>query len=341
MQVFTLKKYGAPKEAFVLEEKKSIKLTDDFSVRVEVEAFGINFADVMARQGLYKDAPPTPCVIGYEVVGKIKEVGAKVSKVKVGTRVMCFTRFGGYASEIVAHESQAIAIPETMEAGVACALTTQYCTAYVCAEVMTTVHAYDHVLVQAAAGGVGTALVQLLKRKKATIYGTAGSDTKIKYLEKLGVDHPINYTKENFFEMIKKKRGKSGLDIVFDSLGGKAFRDGFKLLGSGGRIIGIGIAESAQSRGQMLGLAKLMMQFGLYHPALLLMQSKSIIGVNMLRLADDRRYVLEASLNAVLDLYLKGEISPVVGGVYNYKELSQAHTDLEFRQTVGKLVVTW
>ena len=338
---FYIVRHGSAKSAFELRESE-IPAKQDGHIRVETEGFGINFADIMARKGLYQDAPPTPCVVGYESVGRTMDDSTiNGESIPAGTRVVAFSRFGGYSTHVLADERAVQPIPEDMPLGEALALAVQYCTAYHCAEERVSVFPEDHVLVQAAAGGVGTALVQLLKRKGCTIYGTAGSDEKLKYIQEQGVDVPINYRKTYFAKVIREKLGKQGLDIVFDSLGGKSYSDGFKLLGKGGRIVGYGAAEQVSGGLQVVNQLKLATNFGLFSPIQLLMNSRAMIGVNMLHIADDRPEVLARTMKAVVELWKNGEIKPVVGGEFKADELAEAHEFVEGRKSIGKVAVRW
>ncbi|MFT5901353.1 MAG: NADPH:quinone reductase-like Zn-dependent oxidoreductase, partial [Bacteroidia bacterium] len=213
--------------------------------------------------------------------------------------------------------------------------------AYHCAEERVSVFPEDHVLVQAAAGGVGTALIQLLKRKGCTIYGTAGSNKKLKYIQEQGVHHPINYQKQDFAKVIKDKLGSRGLDIVFDSLGGKSYSKGFNSLGKGGRIVGYGAAEQVAGGLAVVNQLKLAANFGLFTPIQLLMNSRGMIGVNMLHVADDRPEVLSRTMKAVVDLWKADEIKPVVGAEFKAENIAEAHEFVEGRKSMGKVAVRW
>src|SRR5262249_54249572 len=169
MKALVLVRHGSPAEAFELREQPDPE-PNAGQVRIAVEAFGLNYADVSARQGTYQDAPPIPCVIGYDVVGRIDRLGAGVGGLQTGQRVAALTRFGGYATSAVTDARAVIPIPEDMDAAVAAALPTQGSTAYYCAEEMVRLYAGDHVLIQAAAGGVGTLLVQLCKARGCVVY---------------------------------------------------------------------------------------------------------------------------------------------------------------------------
>lgn len=340
MKAFQLTRFGSAEKAFQLKEFPDLQ-PRSHEVVVDVEAFGLNFADVVARLGKYRDCPPLPCVIGYEVVGRISKVGSNASEHKVGQRVVAFTRFGGYATQVRADRLGVVAIPETMNTGEAAALATQYCTAYYAAEEMVRLHEGDHVLVQAAAGGVGTALVQIAKHRKCIVYGGAGSDEKLDYLRKLGVDYPINYLKEDFYSAVKKIMGENKPDVIFNSIGGKTARDGMKFLNTAGRMVCYGAADGTEIKNKWVAGLKLAWGFGLTFTPLLIMQSKSFIGVNMLRVADDKKLVLKRCLTQVVRWHEEGILKPHVGKVFSADNLAEAHQFLELRKSIGKVMVKW
>lgn len=340
MRAWVLKKHGAAHGAFALENRPDPTPGPE-EVRIRAEAFGLNFADVMARRGLYRDAPPLPAVLGYETVGQIDAVGTAVNFLHPGQRVVAFTRFGGYADTVVVPALAALPLSATADAAEATALATQYGTAYYCAEEMVRLHPGDKVLIQAAAGGVGTALVQLAKRRGAVVFGTAGSEKKLEYLRTLGVDHPINYRKEEFYAAVQKTLGKDRLDVVFDNLGGKAFRQARALLGSGGRMVYYGVASRVGGSGGLFANLKLAWQTGLPHPLQHLIKSQGLIGVNMLRIGDNKPLVLRRVLEEVVRLYETGELKPTVGARYPHTQLAEAHAHLEGRASIGKVAVLW
>lgn len=340
MKAWVLSKYSQDaNKAFELRDIPVPELQDGF-VRIEVEAFGLNFADVMARQGLYEDAPPLPAVLGYEVVGRIEALGDGVEDLKLGQRVVALTRFGGYAEMTVTDARAVVPISEEIDVGSAAALATQYGTAYYAAYEMAPLFEGQSVLIQAAAGGVGTALVQMAKLKGCTVFGTAGSSKKLEYLLQLGVDYPINYREEDFYEVVKNKMGDERLDVVFDSIGGTSVKKGFKLLGAGGRMVCYGAAVRS-GRSSKLKDLRMAIGFGLYSPISLLTNSKGIIGVNMLRLADYRPLTLKRCLYNVAKLVMDGDLKPTVGGVFKQNQLAEAHHFLSERKSIGKIVVEW
>ena len=339
MKAIFLVAYGDPQRAFEMREVAD-PVPGEKQVRVKVEAFGLNFADVMARKGLYRDAPPLPCILGYDEVGVIDAVGRGVTTVKEGDRVTSFTRFGGYAEYVVAEEKAVAKIPLDMSPTFATALATHYCTAYYASHEAARVYEGEKVLIHAAAGGVGTALVQLLKQKNALIFGTCSSDEKVEYLKGLGVQHPINYATTNYFDEIRKILGETKLDAVFDSVGGKYTSEGMKLIGAGGRMVCMGGSEFSAAR-NFFSKWKIILQFGFYHPGKLLMASKSLIAVNMLRIADSKPDFFLTLLDEVISMALSGKIKPAGGLEFPVSRLGEAHLAMEHRKTHGKISIRW
>lgn len=340
MKAAVLVKNGDPRKAFQIREMPDPPVGPD-EVCVNATTFGLNFADVMARLGLYQDCPSLPTVIGYEAVGTVASFGANVKGFEIGQRVVIFSRFGGYATKVVSPATGVFPIADNITDAEATALATQYCTAYYAAAYITQLHEGDHVLVQSAAGGVGTALVQLAKHKKCVIYGTAGSEKKIAHIKKQGVHHAINYRTSEFDEVIKKTAPNGKVDVIFDAIGGSSVRKGMKLLDSGGRMVAYGAASMSGRRNQVFNSLKGVVGFGLYHPVKFLMNSISFLGVNMLRIADNKPQIIQHTGLAVAQLAAEGVFKPVVGGEFSIAQLAEAHEFLEFRKSIGKVVVHW
>jgi NADPH:quinone reductase-like Zn-dependent oxidoreductase len=340
MKSIYLVRCGDSNTAFEMREEND-PLPREGEILIEAEASGLNFADVLARRGLYPDAPRMPCVLGYEAVGRVIAVGDGVEKLSAGDRVLAFTRFGGYASKIAVNSAAAQKIPEEMDAGVAAALATQYCTAWYAAEEMVRLKTGDRVLIQAAAGGVGTALVQIAKRRGCVVFATASSPAKLEYLNSLGVDHLINYRQKDFAKEVRSICGDRGMDVVFDSIGGKTFRKGYDLIGSGGRIVAFGVAGMTGSRWDIFRVLRTVLGFGFLHGLQLISNSKSVLGVNMLRIAENRPDILQGCMRAVVDLAEKGELSPQMGGEFPAGRVADAHAFLEMRQSTGKVILRW
>jgi len=338
MKAVFLIKNGAAATAFEIREIP-VPVPGRDQVLVKVEAFGLNFADVMARNGMYKEAPPLPAVLGYDVAGSVVATGEGVTNVKTGDRVTAMTRFGGYAEFAVTDAHGTAVIPPDLAAATATALATQYCTAYFAAAEMVNLFPGDKVLVHSGAGGVGTALLQYAKHKQCELFSTAGTEDKLLHLKAMGVHHPINYVSHDFEEAIKKITGGKGVDVIFDAVGGKSVKKGFRALASAGRIVCYGAADLTDKN--LFGKVKTALGFGIYHPAMFMMASKSMIGINMLRIADDHPRVLQRCLESVVKLTQQGIFIPAPAKIFPVTEIANAHEYLEKRKNIGKVAVKW
>ena len=339
MKAAFLVRNGSADQAFEIQDTADPIVKPD-EVLIKVEAFGLNFADVMARLGFYKDAPPLPAIIGYDVCGRIEAVGSEVKKREVGQRVTAFTRFGGYAQYTTTDAGGTAVIPDDMPAGEALALPTQYGTAYYMAADFAQIHEGDHVLIHAAAGGVGTALVQWAVHRGCIIYGTAGSDEKLKYLESLGVHYPINYRNSDFADKIRQINPRGDLDMIFDPVGGKSVKKGVKLLRAGGRIVVFGASSMTQAK-NIFAKIGIGLGFGFYHPVGLISNSRSLMTTNLLYVGDQRPEVLERVLQQVVHYTKEGIFKPTVGGEFSIDQLGDAHAFLESRASMGKIIIKW
>lgn len=308
---------------------------------IRVEAFGLNFADVMARRGLYREAPPLPFVPGYDFVGTVEATGEGCDPNWKGKRVTGLSRFGSYAQYVNTREMAVVEVPAEMNSAAATALGVQYATAFHAACQITQLHKGERVLIHAAAGGVGTALVQLALWKGCEIFGTAGSDEKIEKLRKAGVHHPINYRTHDYETEIRSILGDKRLDLSFNAIAGSTFKKDLKLLGSGGRLILYGAAERANQKKGKLATLRLLWRMGLVMPILLMAKSRSILGVNMLKVADHRPERIREALEGLTQLWKEGVIAPEIDGVYPVSQLAEAHSRLENRESMGKIAVTW
>lgn len=336
---YFLVRKGEASQAFELRAFE-IDTPKNNEVLIEVEAFGLNYADVMARKGLYREAPPMPCIVGYEVVGKIAQVGPDASSDLVGKRVMAFCRFGGYAKHIITNDYAAVEV-EDQDAIELLSLCTQGVTAYYMAEYLAPIRKVDTVLIHAAAGGVGTLLIQLAKRKGATVIAKVGRKEKEELVKSLGADLVVNYRESDYEEQVKSALNGAQLDVSFNAVGGSTYKKDMRLLGSGGRAVLFGGAELSSGKLGVLSALGFVFKMGRVMPIALMMQSKSILGVNMLKIADNKHEVLQECLQEVVALYKSGALKPQSGGVYPADQMHEAHAALESGNTMGKLGVIW
>ena len=308
-------------------------------VRVQVRAAGINFADLLARVGLYPEAPKPPCVVGYEIAGEVDGIGPGVEGLAVGDRVMGGCRFGGYAELVVTAAGSLVPLPEDWSFAEGAALPVAYATAYAALIRYGSLHAGERVLIQAAAGGVGIAATQIAKLVGAEVYGTA-SPAKHQAIRAIGVDHPIDYRGRDVVKEVRAVAGeKHPLDLALDAVGGRSFRKSFSLLRPGGRLVCFGASEiqSGERRSPLRALRTLA-EMPRHNVVRLMSQSKSVIGLNMLTLWDSKDS-LDEYIEPLSGWLEQGDIRPVVAEVFPLEQGPAAHRYLHERRNVGKVVL--
>jgi len=330
VRAVVITKHGGP-GVLKVEERPDPELGAG-EVRIAVAAAGINFADVMARIGLYPDAPKPPCVVGYEVAGTILELGEGVQDLNHGQRVVAGTQFGGYSSQVVVPANDVIPLAEGLTFEQGAAIPVNYGTAWTGLIGFGALRAGERVLIHAAGGGVGIAATQIAKRHGAEVYGTA-SPGKHARISELGVDHPLDYTSSGW------EQGLPKFDVIMDAIGGKSFRRSYDLLGPGGRLVAFGASAvvSGERRNPVSALRTVlrMPRFNLIKQ---MSASKAVIGLNMLTLSRDERK--RAPLTAALrELLEDGTIKPVVAGDFPFVRAGDAHRMITERRNVGKVVL--
>lgn len=308
-------------------------------VRIRTEVCGLNFAEVSARQGLYPDAPKPPCVVGYEGSGVIDKLGKNVDVLSVGQRVLYLSRFFGHASHVVVDAIQATPIPDTMSFEHAAALPVNYITAYHMLFRVARLQPGEHVLIHMAAGGVGTAALQLCQTVADVVtYGTA-SARKHDHVRKHGCDHPIDYRTNDYVEEVRALTDGRGVDLVLDALGGKDWKKGYDLLRPAGQLILFGIANTNKGGKRNLWHAlKVILSIPKWGGRTLLDENKGVAGVNIGHLWDERE-MLRGQLEALLALYQDGKIEPHVHEVYPFDQAAAAFEEIEFGRNIGKVLM--
>jgi NADPH:quinone reductase-like Zn-dependent oxidoreductase len=313
-------------------------------VRIAVRAAGINFADTMARVGLYPDAPKPPCVMGYEVAGTVESVGAGVEDFAVGDRVMAGTRFGGQAELISVPADQVLALPARLSFEQGAAFPVNYGTAYAALIIMGSLREGDRVLIHAAAGGVGIAATQIARNVGASmILGTA-SPSKHDAIRRQGVTDPIDYRSQDFAAETMRITGGEGVDLVIDALGPTSFRKDYRLLRSGGRMVMYGLSEATNESGRdipaaLKSLAKMPLATIPWWKSLALMnENKGIFGLNMLKWWD-REGSLDRLTEPLMADLEAGRLDPVVAESFPFERAGEAHEFIAQRRNVGKVVL--
>jgi len=312
-------------------------------VRIAVRAAGINFADTMARVGLYPDAPKPPCVMGYEVAGEVESVGEGVAEFAVGDRVMAGTRFGGQAELVTVPADQALPLPERLSFEQGAAFPVNYGTAYAALVLVGSLREGTRVLIHAAAGGVGIAATQIARNAGAEIFGTA-SASKHDAIRAQGVAHPIDYRNLDFEAETMRLTGGEGVDLAIDALGPTSFRKDYRLLRPGGRLVMYGLSEGTREGRRDLpamlkGLAKMPLATIPWWKSLALMnENKGVFGLNMLKWWDREGNLDRVTQPLMADLEA-GRLDPVVAESLPFERAGDAHRFIAERRNVGKVVL--
>jgi NADPH:quinone reductase-like Zn-dependent oxidoreductase len=312
-------------------------------VRIAVKAAGINFADTMARVGLYPDAPKPPCVLGYEAAGVVESVGDGVSEFEPGDRVVGGTRFGGQAEMISVPAAQVFPLPAELSFEQGAAIPVNYGTAYAALILMGSLRKGDRVLIHAAAGGVGISATQIARNAGAEIFGTA-SPSKHEAIRAQGVDHPIDYRSLDFEAETMRITGGEGVDLIIDALGPTSFRKDYRLLRSGGRLVMYGLSEgTTEGKRNVPAMLKSLLSMPSatmpwWKSLLIMNENKGVFGLNMLKWWD-----AEGSLDRVLDPLTAdleaGRLDPVVAEAFPFERAGDAHRFIAERRNVGKVVL--
>lgn len=296
---------------------------DRGEVRIDVAAAGVNFADVEKRRGNYPDSPTPPYVPGMEVAGRVDAPGAGVDR-EVGERVVAILDRGGYAEAAIAPEDSVFDVPETLDFVDAAGVPVQFLTAHNALHEWGGLTQGDRVLVHAAAGGVGSAAVQLASHAGAEVFGTASQPRKLDLAADLGADHVIDYSDASVADEIASITDGDGVDLVLDGVGGDAFYEGLDALADFGQIVVYGMASG---------------DIPTVSSPRLIFENRSVVGYHLGHALDhrpERVYAAVSEIDALLD---RGAVDVVVGETFALEDVAAAHELLESRESTGKVVL--
>lgn len=291
-------------------------------VLIQVKASGINYADIMQRDGLYPGGPTAPFGVGFEVAGVVQEVGHRVTQWNVGDEVMSFCQ-SGYSEYVVAKEGQVMPKPAQLSFSQAAAIPCQYLTAYHALLTLGRLTAGQTVLIQAAAGGLGTQLVQIARNVRAEVIGTASTAEKCALIESLGCRHPILYTQQDFQAAVKDITGGVGCDLIIETVGGEVFAKSLKCLKTRGMLVTLGIASKEPP---------------MIEARTLLARNWIVAGFHLMAYTSDTA----AMANAMRDLHtwlLDGKLTVVVGHEFKLEDAAEAQQFISDRKSSGKVVL--
>jgi len=339
MRQVWITKAGPPEVLQVKEAPDPVPKAGE--LRVRVEAAGVNFADIMGRMGLYPDLPGIPIVVGYEVGGRVDAVGDGVDRGWMGRDVFAMTRFGGYSDVVTVPENQVFARPNGMSAETGAAIPVNYFTAYMLVVVMGGLRRGETMLVHSAGGGVGIAATQLAKNLGATVIGTA-SKGKHEFLRGIGVDHLIDYTKEDFEQRAREITAGRGVELILDAVGGDSFKKGYRSLSATGRLGMFGMSSAAT--GKQRSVTSLLrtiasMPWLQFTPISLIDKNRGVFGVNLGHLWGEVTRI-RGWAGDLLDLWAKGVVRPHIDKTFPFAEAAAAHHYIQDRRNLGKVLLT-
>ena len=308
-------------------------------IRIRVRAAGVNFADILARLGLYPDAPKPPMVVGYEVAGQVDAVGTTVTGISPGDRVVALTRFGGYSDTVVVPAPHAFHYPEDMSDAEAAAVPVNYLTAALALYRMAALSPGETVLVHNAGGGVGIAATQLARLRRATVIGTA-STMKHAALRTFGVDHLIDYRHANVAEEVRKITRGRGADVILDPIGGRSFTESYRLLAPLGRLVIFGLSAAAPGERRNLWRAfRAWLATPRFDPLSLINRNRGVFGLHVGHLWNERPQLAPLMEMLVSELRA-GRLKPVVARTFALERAADAHRFIQSRANIGKVVLT-
>ena len=327
MQAIQMRRFGGPDVLELIE--KPTPSPGPGQVLVRVRAVGINLAETLMRENRYAITPELPAIPGSEVAGTIERIGDGVSGLIANERVAVplfatGAYLGGYADHVLADASLVVRLPDALSFEVATALMIQGLTALHLTKQIPP--AGKTVLVSAAAGGVGSLLVQLARRSGAkTVIGAASTPAKLEFVRSLGADAGVDYTKTHWTELVRSASGGRGPDIIYESVGGEVTRACLGALAPQGELVIYGALN--------------IQDFHLDVPDLIgiIFKNQSLTGFALSPLLT--RETLKAGLAELFDLAVGGEIKVTIGGTYPLARAADAHRALEGRGTTGKLVL--
>ncbi|SFB35543.1 NADPH2:quinone reductase [Collimonas sp. OK607] len=325
MRAIICKEYGSP-DRLVFGEFPCAPLGPN-EIRLRVHAAGVNFPDTLIIQGKYQLTPPMPFVPGFEVAGKVIEIGQKVVRFKIGDRLMALTSsgYGGFAEEAVIDSERAVPIPHGMDYVTSAAIYTAYGTAYHALVQRGKLKEGETLLVVGASGGVGLAAVEIGKALGGKVIAVASTDEKLQIAKDHGADAVINYARENLKTRIKELTNGAGVDVCLDPVGGDAFDVMSRSMNWNGRLLVVGFASGR--------IPQLPIN-------LVLLKGYQLVGVYWGSFVTHEPVCNYENFQHMFEMHAEGKLNPVVCQTYPLEQAAFALNDLLGRRVTGKVILT-
>lgn len=316
MKAIRVNELGGPEKMVLEEIETPVPAADE--LLIAVRAAGVNYADTMMRSGNYLTKPPLPFTLGYEAAGTVEAIGSEVENFRIGQRVLATTISGGYAEFATAKANSAIPIPDELGYGESTALLVQGLTAL---GLLNPTKEGQSILIHAAAGGVGTLLVQLAKSKGLKVVGTASSESKLQRIVELGADFAINYGDADWTDQVLNVTGGRGVDWIIEMVGGEIVAENLKVLAKHGTMWVYGAASGEDFKVSVLSLMH---------------KNHKIQGYWLMNEPVANRIAFTRELLGLIAAgSLKIEITE-----FPLEQARAAHEAIEGRKTTGKVVLT-
>ncbi|KAJ3067625.1 hypothetical protein HDU98_009154 [Podochytrium sp. JEL0797] len=315
-------------------------------VRIRVKAFGVNFADILARMGIYPDAPPFPNIVGYEVSGLIDAVGPNIPTSWIGKPVVALTKFGGSADTVVTKLAHCIEKPAGVSYIEAASIPVVYLTAWMLVVHMGGLREGQVVLIQNAGSGVGLAAIDIARHLGAISIGTA-SASKHAFLASRGLDHAIDYRTQDFVAEVKRLTGGKGADLIIDPIGGRdSWNKNYGSLRRGGKlgVFGASSMQETLKGAGWSGLAWIKIAFSMmlgapsWGPLKLMEDNAGVFGVNLGHMFEDLEYPVQW-LKIAMKGIEEGWVRPHIDSVWDMDHVLQSHEHIEARRSTGKVII--
>jgi NADPH:quinone reductase len=323
MRAVLCKEWGGPEKLVV--ENVASPVMKEGSVRIAVEAAGINFGDLLLVSGQYQEKPLLPFTPGMEAAGTVSEVGAGVNGLRVGDRVMALTGTGAFAEEAVVDAGRVYKIPDTMDFAAAAGFPVAYGTSHGAFDWRAHLKPGEWLLVHGAAGGVGLTAVEIGKVMGAKVIACASGPEKLEIAQQHGADYLVDYSREDIRERVKAITGGHGADVVYDPVGGDAFEASLRSTTWGGRIVVIGFASGRIPQAPV---------------NILLVKNIDVIGFYWGSHQARRPDLLHDSFAKLFRWFEEGKLHPRVSAKLDLSEVAQAMDLLRRRKSTGKVVLT-
>jgi len=323
MKAVGLKKFGGAEVLEVLdlpEPKVGPK-----EILIQVEAAGLNRADILIREGRYGAHRELPVTPGFEVAGRIKQVGPDVTKFKAGQKVFALLIIGGYAEQVVVPEWLALPMPENLSMQEAAGIPDVFLTVWITLFKKANLREGEKVLIHAAGSGIGMAGIQLAKIFGATVFTTASSNEKLEKAKALGADYAINYTKANFAEEIRKITAGKGVEVILDGVGASTLEGNLQALAEFGRLILIGTVGGREAQ---------------LHLGRAITKNVTIFAFRLHGHSNEQLACFFQEFGQeILPLFEQGKLRSLVDRTFSFKEAKEAHSYLEQRKNFGKVIL--